>query len=74
MWDRANFRRWGIVMVYVCELSHLEAMKHERNNQRDNTAGIYVAVIVFILLLILWLTIADLWGATDVNAVLPRAV
>lgn len=49
-------------------------MKHERNNQRDNTAGIYVAVIVFILLLILWLTIADLWGATDVNAVLPRAV
>lgn len=44
-------------------------------NQRISrpSAWLVVGVIVLIILLIIWLTIADLWGDTDVVAmVLPN--
>lgn len=44
-------------------------------NQRISrpSAWLVVGVIVLIILLIIWLTIADLWGDTDVAAmVLPN--
>lgn len=32
---------------------------------------IYFGVGILILLLLVWLTIADFWGDTDVNAIVP---
>ncbi len=53
-------------------------MKHSDNEQRRkkvNRTSIWIAIgaIILIILLIVWLTMADLWGDTDVAAaILPR--
>lgn len=55
-----------------------EIMKHSDNEQRRkkvNRTSIWIAIgaIILIILLIVWLTMADLWGDTDVAAaILPR--
>jgi len=43
-----------------------------RNHKRKNTAGVWLAIgaIVLIILLVIWLTFADLTGNTDVAAFL----
>ncbi len=43
-----------------------------RNNKRKNTTGVWLAIgaIVLIILLVIWLTFADLTGNTDVAAFL----
>ncbi len=46
--------------------------KHEKRGNRTSP-WLVVGVIVLIVLLIVWLSIADLWGDTDVAAaVMPR--
>lgn len=53
-------------------------MKYSDNNHRRknvNRTSIWIAIgaVILIILLILWLTMADLWGDTDVAAaILPR--
>ncbi len=55
------------------EHGHLEH-GHDRNNNSGGsrrsgaTIWLVIGVVVLIILLILWLTIADLWGDTDVAA------
>lgn len=44
--------------------------KHS-HRQRRTQLWISIGAVVLIILLILWLTQADLWGDTDVNAVMP---
>lgn len=41
------------------------------HRRKKSNAWIVVGVIVLIILLIVWLTIADIWGDTDVAACLP---
>lgn len=55
-----------------------DGSRHEENYRRrwqpKVNAWIWVGVVLLIVLLILWLTIADLWGDTDVAAaILPTA-
>lgn len=42
-----------------------------RSRSRKTQIWISIGAVVLIILLILWLTIADLWGDTDVNFVTP---
>lgn len=44
--------------------------RHGRRYRRTQM-WISIGAAVLIILLILWLTMADLWGDTDVNAVMP---
>jgi uncharacterized membrane protein YvbJ len=47
-------------------------MNDRRNNkQRRTQLWVSIGAVVLIILLILWLTIADLWGDTDVQAIMP---
>ncbi|MDE6267935.1 MAG: hypothetical protein K2M04_02510 [Muribaculaceae bacterium] len=45
-------------------------MGHDKKNRRNNGWSLWAAIgaIVLIILLIVWLTVADLWGDTDVAA------
>lgn len=43
--------------------------KHERGGK--TSMWLYFGVGILILLLLVWLTIADFWGDTDVNAIVP---
>lgn len=47
--------------------------RERREKRRYNKTQLWVSIgaVVLIILLIVWLTIADLWGDTDVSAVLP---
>lgn len=42
------------------------------DKKHSNRTSLWVAIgaIVLIILLLVWLTTADLWGNTDVNAIL----
>lgn len=46
---------------------------HHREHRRYQRASLWIGIgaIVLIILLIVWLTIADLWGDTDVAANIP---
>jgi len=47
----------------------------ERNKKRRNTAlWISIGAIILILLLLVWLTMTDMWGNTDVAAVVIPAI
>lgn len=46
-------------------------MDKDSRKQRHTQIWISIGAIILIILLILWLTIADLWGDTDVSAILP---
>lgn len=43
----------------------------DRDNRRQKKTQMWISIgaVVLIILLILWLTIADIWGDTDVNAI-----
>lgn len=45
-------------------------MTHHDETKRKNKTNLWVAIgaIVLIILLLVWLTIADFWGDTDVAA------
>ncbi|MEF2643708.1 MAG: hypothetical protein U0M50_06545 [Paramuribaculum sp.] len=43
----------------------------DHRRHRKTQLWISIGAVVLIVLLILWLTIADLWGDTDVDAILP---
>lgn len=43
----------------------------DHRRRRKTQLWISIGAVVLIVLLILWLTIADLWGDTDVNAIFP---
>lgn len=44
----------------------------ERSKRRNRTnLWIGIGAIILIVLLLVWLTIADLWGDTDVAAMIP---
>ena len=43
----------------------------DHRRHRKQQLWISIGAVVLIVLLILWLTIADLWGDTDVDAILP---
>lgn len=43
-------------------------MENRKGNGRKVNLWISIGAIALIILLILWLTIADLWGDTDVAA------
>lgn len=47
--------------------------RREKRQPRFNRKQLWLSIgaIVLIVLLIVWLTIADLWGDTDVSAILP---
>ncbi len=42
----------------------------KQSNSKRNVWLAVVAVVLIVLLLV-WLTIADMWGDTDVNAIAP---
>lgn len=42
-------------------------MKHSNENKSMTSLWIATGALILIILLIIWLTIADLWGATNVN-------
>lgn len=44
------------------------------SSRKTNRVNLWLAigVAILIILLIVWLTIADLWGDTDVAAFIPR--
>ncbi len=46
---------------------------HRREHRRYQRTSLWIGIgaIVLIILLIVWLTIADLWGDTDVAARIP---
>lgn len=46
-------------------------MATKKKNNGKTSMWIYFGVGILILLLLVWLTIADFWGDTDVNAILP---
>lgn len=51
---------------------HFSVMNDRKNNkQRRTQLWVSIGAVVLIILLILWLTIADLWGDTDVQAIMP---
>ena len=43
-------------------------MESKNNNRGRFSMWMYFGVGILILLLLVWLTIADFWGDTDVNA------
>lgn len=43
-------------------------MKNRKDNGNKVNLWAFIGAIALIILLILWLTIADLWGDTDVAA------
>lgn len=47
-------------------------MENRRKNKGANKSQLWISIgaVVLVILLILWLTIADLWGDTDVNSIL----
>lgn len=48
-------------------------IKRRRNKVNRTSIWIAIGAIILIILLILWLTMADMWGDTDVAAaILPR--
>ncbi len=49
-------------------------MSDKKKNKSRTSVWIAVGVIVFIILLFVWQTIADLWGDTDVAAFIPPMV
>lgn len=46
---------------------------NRRNNRKRNKTQVWISIgaVVLILLLIIWLTVADMAGDTDVNAIMP---
>lgn len=46
-------------------------MSDKKGFKTGKNTWIAVGVIVFIILLFIWLTMADLWGDTDVAAFIP---
>lgn len=42
-------------------------MKRSKNNKSVTSLWIATGALILILLLIIWLTISDLWGVTDVG-------
>ncbi len=48
----------------------LERLRKRRDRNRRTNLWVGIGAIVLIVLLIVWLTIADLWGDTDVAAVI----
>ena len=46
---------------------------NDGDHRRHSKTQLWISIgaVVLIVLLILWLTIADLWGDTDVDAILP---
>lgn len=49
--------------------------KKVKNSKRNSQLWLAIGAVILIILLIVWLSEADLWGDTDVNAVmslLPR--
>lgn len=49
----------------------LERLRKRRDRNRRVNIWVGIGAIVLIVLLIAWLTIADLWGDTDVAAMVP---
>ncbi|MDE6321736.1 MAG: hypothetical protein K2L93_05495, partial [Muribaculaceae bacterium] len=47
-----------------------EYLERNKKNRRTNL-WVGIGAIVLIILLLVWLTIADLWGDTDVNMIMP---
>ncbi len=48
----------------------LERLRERRDRNRRANLWVGIGAIVLIVLLIVWLTIADLWGDTDIAAVI----
>ncbi len=48
----------------------LERLRKRRDRNRRANLWVGIGAIVLIVLLIVWLTIADLWGDTDVAAMI----
>lgn len=46
-------------------------MSDKKGFRAGKSTWIAAGVIVFIILLFIWLTMADLWGDTDVSAFIP---
>ena len=46
-------------------------MESKNNHRGRFSMWMYFGVGILILLLLVWLTIADFWGDTDVNAIVP---
>ena len=44
--------------------------KKANNRTRNSQLWLAIGAVVLIILLILWLSEADLWGDTDVNAIM----
>lgn len=46
-----------------------------KGRNRNNKVQLWISIgaVILIILLIIWLTEADLWGDTDVSAILPIA-
>lgn len=51
----------------------MEIEMKEKNRSSRVSVWLVIGVLVLIALLIVWLTIADLWGDTDVAAFITRA-
>ena len=50
-----------------------DELRRREHKSRRNT-WLYIGVAVAILLLLVWLTIADLWGDTDVAAAIAPLI
>lgn len=59
------------VKLFICVILNLNIMATKKKNNGKTSMWIYFGVGILILLLLVWLTIADFWGDTDVNAILP---
>ena len=58
-------------MTDVDLLNYFKRFVMDRDNRRQKKTQMWISIgaVVLIILLILWLTIADIWGDTDVNAI-----
>ena len=58
-------------MTDVDLLNYFKRFVMDRDNRRQKKTQMWISIgaVVLIILLILWLSIADIWGDTDVNAI-----
>lgn len=60
-----------VAVVIIPETKIIYIMSDKKGFRAGKSTWIAVGVIVFIILLFIWLTMADLWGDTDVAAFIP---
>lgn len=60
----------GVLRDYITFKNEKKMSKQDKRLRKQNL-WVAIGAVVLIILLIVWLTMADLWGDTDVAAFIP---